>query len=124
MIMMLIRLLKELNELLVWCQSVATDKNLVECSSDIELFGQISRAQKTIGVVLCNVQASDSAQTEEELEKLLENRVLLDFLYYPDERLEDGIVYAPFVNLITRQEEQIPLSYYRNICGNLLLYLH
>lgn len=52
------------------------------------------------------------------VEKLLENRVLLDFLYYPDECLEDGIVYAPFVNLMTRQEEQIPLSYYRNICGS------
>ncbi len=52
------------------------------------------------------------------VENLLSNKVLLDFLYYPDEHLENGIIYAPFLNLSTHKEEQIPLSYYRNICGS------
>lgn len=47
-----------------------------------------------------------------------DNGIALDFLYYPDEFLKDGVIYSPFMNLMTLQTEDFPIEYYRTVCGS------
>ena len=48
-----------------------------------------------------------------------DNGLALDFLYYPDEFLkDDGVIYSPFLNLMTHRTEEFPIGYYRSVCGS------
>src|SRR5574344_438627 len=56
--------------------------------------------------------------SNEFLRKLSSNGLLLDFLYFPDEKIVSSIIKAPFIELISEKEEMFPIGLYRAMCGS------
>lgn len=55
--------------------------------------------------------------TEEFLNKLKYEGLLLDFLYFPDEKLHENVIHTPFKEIITNKVIDFPIGLFRAMCG-------
>lgn len=55
--------------------------------------------------------------SKEFLVKLSHNRLHLDFLYFPDEKLHCNIIHIPFQELISDKVQYFPIGLFRAMCG-------